>query len=73
MLELNDLEKKAFTAVAQSRNGQEILKALERRKSKLITAWLTNLDPNHGANMRGKVSEIEELILVIQTLSQSKE
>jgi len=70
---LNEYEKRAFTAIAQSRNGEEILKALQRRKEQLIVGWLTNIEPNHGAHMRGKVSEVDELIQTIINLSQSKE
>ena len=73
MYVLNEHEKRAFTAVAQSRNGEEILKALQRRKDQLIVGWLANIEPNHGAHMRGKVSEVDELIQTIQYLSQSKE
>jgi hypothetical protein len=73
MYSLNDQEKRAFTTIAQSRNGEEILKALQRRKDQLIAGWIANIDPNHGASMRGKVSEVEELIQTISNLSQSKE
>lgn len=73
MFHLSDDERKAFTAVAQSRNGQFILTALEKRKADLVEAWVKNMDPNFGANMRGKVSEVMELLELLQSLSKSKE
>lgn len=68
-MQLQEHEKKAFAALAQSRNGEEILKALARRREQLVTAWVTNTDPNHGAHMRGKVSELDELITILRSLS----
>jgi hypothetical protein len=73
MMQLLDNEKKAFTAVAQSRNGVEILSALRRRRDELVAGWLRNLDSAHGAHMRGKVSELDELIQLVHSLSKSKE
>jgi hypothetical protein len=73
MLQLLDNEKKAFMAVAQSRNGVEILAALKRRREELVIAWLRNCDSTHGAHMRGKVSELDELTQLLESLSKSKE
>ncbi len=73
MFAFNEQEKKAFTILAQSRNGEEILKALVRQREILIAAWLSNVDPYHGGHMRGKVSNLDELISTIRNLSQSKE
>lgn len=70
---LSEQEKKAFATLAQSRNGEIVLGALVRHKDEIVTAWLANLDPNHGAHMRGKASVFNELISLIRSLSQSKE
>jgi hypothetical protein len=70
---LTDDERKALTAIAQSRNGVVFLSLLERRKQEHVNTWSLNLDDKISAHLRGKVSEINELTQVIQTLSKSKE
>jgi len=72
-MKFNEDETKAFTNLAQSRNGEVILGALKRRREQLITGWLSNNDAQHGAHMRGKTSEVTELIQFLESLSQSKE
>lgn len=64
---------KAITGVAQSRGGQVILDGLRARKEWLVTKWLSNSDVNMGLHIRGKTSELAELIKLFESLSQSKE
>lgn len=66
-------ETKAFTNLIQNRNGQVALDALRKRKQDLVDSWLKNTNAEHGAHMRGKVSELSELIQYLESLSQSKE
>ncbi len=73
MMVLSTEEKKALTAIAQSRNGVELLNLLERRKQEHVNTWTLNLDDKVGAHLRGKVCEINELTQVLQSLSKSKE
>lgn len=69
----NDDHKKAIKLISQSRNGQLLIDALRARKQELIDTWLRDLDPAKAAHIRGKASELNELIELFVTLSQSKE
>lgn len=66
---------KAISVVAQSRNGQIILAGLKTRKDWLINQWLTipTSDTTMQTHIRGKTSEIAELIALFESLSPSKE
>jgi len=72
-MQFDDVSKKVFANFAQSRNGQIALDALKKRKEELVISWLSNTSSEHGAHMRGKVSELSEFIKYLESLSQSKE
>ena len=73
MIQFSENEIKAITAIVQNRTGEILVNALKSRKDMLVVGWLQNLDPNYGAHMRGKISELSELISTFETLMKRKE
>ena len=72
-MKLTPDEQRVLMALTQSRTGAVLIDMLERRQKSHFEAWLNRLDDGADAHLRGKASELRDLLTLLKSLSQSKE
>lgn len=73
VFQLTEEEQTVLASVMRSRTGTVLLGMLKRKQAMNFEVWLNKLDESAGAHLRGKASELRDLIKILETLSQSKE